>query len=95
MSIKLGANYTKTSDYTGTAITNIALAGDIVKVDPFSVIRSNDSFCTKNHTVFFSVCKAIKYGFQIISIEFLGGFSTEADKDFISMMVMMIVVMAT
>ena len=74
----LGADNTKTADNACATETNVALAGDIVEVDPSAVVGCDNSLCAQNHSVLFSVGEALKSRAERVGIELLGGFRAVA-----------------
>ena len=78
MLIKLGADNAKATDNACAAETNVALAGDVVEVDPSAVVGSDNSLCAQNHSVLFGVGEAVKSRAERVSVELLGGLRAEA-----------------
>ena len=59
----------------GCTVANVLLAGDVVEVDPFSVLGGNDSLCAEDHT------EATRHHFiKTILDEFSGIFFSSLDS---------------
>ena len=91
--IKLRANNAKSADNPGTTVTKIALSGNIVEVYPLSTVALNNSFCAQYHTVFIGIGEAIENCAKRIKIKLFSCFNSIADKDLVSVMVMMLTVL--
>ena len=76
--VKLGADNAKATDNACAAETNVALAGNVVEVDPSAVVGSDNSLCAQNHSVLFGVGKAVKSRAERVCVELLGGLRAEA-----------------
>jgi len=87
----MGANDAKTAGIVGSAITNIAFAGHIVKVQPATVLRLHDAFGAQDHAVFFLVRQLVESVAQHILRETLGGFYADVAEYFVSVMAVMMV----
>ena len=76
--IQIGSDHAKAADHVGSTDAHIRLTGNIVKVDPGSVLRCNDSLCAKHHTVFRAAGKRLQRLFDLLTGEFLCRFLTKA-----------------
>ena len=52
MLVKTRADNAKLARDVGDTVANALFAGDVVEVDPLSVLRHNDSLCAENHSEF-------------------------------------------
>ena len=93
--VELRADNAKATDNSGTAETNVALAGDVVEVDPSAVVGCDNSLCAQNHSVLFGVGEAVKCRAESVGVELLGGFCTVAYEYLVSVMVVSVLVVVT
>ena len=49
--LQLRANDTQTADDTGSSGANIRFTGNVVKVNPLTILAGNDALCPKNDAV--------------------------------------------
>ncbi len=91
--VKLGADNAEPSYNTRSAKTNVRLAGDVIKVDPASVVGFDDTLCSEYHTEFFCVREAFKRCLELFGIELLRCLCAKAYEHLVGVMVVMTVVM--
>ena len=94
MAVEFGANYTKSADNGRRALAYIALAGNVVKVQPLAALALNNALCAQNQAVFF-IGKSRKNAFELFSSILFGRFCTKADKHFIGVVMVMVTVFMT
>ena len=93
MLVELRADNAKSTYNACSAETNVALAGDVVEVDPSAVVGSDNSLCAQNHAVLFGVGEAVECRAERVCVEFLGGFRTVAYEYLVGVVMMVSVVM--
>ena len=83
-----GADDTESADNRRATLSDIRLAGNVIKMDPAALGIFYDALCTQNKAVFF-IGKRCKNPLKLFSAEFLGGFCAEANKYLISVVMVM------
>ena len=73
----------------------VRLCGNVVKVDPLSVLALNYTLCTENHTEGIILGEGLQNVLNALNSELLGGLTTKAGEYLISVMMVVSVVMAT
>ena len=89
------ADDAKSADDARTALSYVGLAGNVVKVEPFSVFALHNTLGAQNKAVGLLVIQRGKNLFQFLGAEPLGGLGTAADKDLVGMVVMVMSVLMT
>lgn len=98
--VDMRADDTQASDDARGAVAYVCLTGDIVEVDPLTVLTCDDTLGAQNDAILNGVLKLVQAGSDLLFGELLGGFTAEALKHFVGMVmvvmpfVMVVVVMA-
>ena len=90
-----GADDTESADNRRATLSDIRLAGNVIKMDPAALGIFYDALCTQNKAVFFTIAQRRQSRCKLVARELLCGFNAPGSKYFISMVVTMIMTAAT
>ena len=93
--VDAGADDTKSADDTCCAIANVGLCGNVIKVDPLSVLPLYDTLGTQNHTEGVVLGEGLENALDLGDGELLGGLTAEAGEYLVGVMMVVTVVMAS
>ena len=93
--VDAGADDTKSADDTCCAIANVGLCGNVIKVDPLSVLPLYDALGTQNHTEGVVLGEGLENALDLGDGELLGGLTAEAGEYLVGVMMVVTVVMAS
>lgn len=88
----LGAYNAESADSSCTACADIRYSGNVVKVDPLTVLAGNYALCSEYHAVLLFVSEGFKCGSYLLSRVAFRSLNAPACKYFISMVVVMMIV---
>ena len=94
--VKPCADYAKLARDVGDAVANALFAGNVVEMDPLSVLRHNDTLCTENHPEF-ARHEFVEAVLDSRECEFIGGLNAPAREYVVGVVmtvVMVVMVMA-
>ena len=93
--VDAGADDTKSADDTCCAIANVGLCGNVIKVDPLSVLPLYDALGTQNHTEGVVLGEGLENALDLGDGELLGGLTAEAGEYLVGVMMVVTVVVAS
>ena len=89
------ADDTKSADDTCCAIANVRLCGNVIEVDPLSVLTLYDALGTQNHTEGVILREGLENTLNLGDGELLGGLTAEAGEYLVSVVMVVTVVMTS
>ena len=93
--VDAGADDTKSADDTCCAIANVGLCGNVIEVDPLSVLTLYDALGTQNHTEGVILREGLENTLNLGDGELLGGLTAEAGEYLVSVVMVVTVVMTS
>ena len=93
--VDAGADDTNSADNTCCAIANVRLCGNVIEVDPLSVLTLYDALGTENHTEGVILGECLENALNLSKGELLGGLTAEAGEYLVSVVMVVTVVMTS